>query len=441
MKKIKSFCIILIILISISVTSFATLLGDTDLDGEITINDLAKLKLHLINMQTLEGENLKAGDLDGNNEVSINDLAKLKLILIGIDEAQITVEDTAFKGFSFEQQVPEEKRVTFERILMQNKKQVEYGIKGAGSQWPTSLETSSTGDLMLYGIDVAGLYKSTDHGKTWTLACNGFGSRGVGMFAIDPHNSNHVLAVGLGTCGGIYVSYDKAETWAKYSDQSLSYYGARYVWDGLEFDPTSYDKDENLTLDAYYSIPYKRDSEIRTSTENPSKNYSSLEENEVGLYKSTDGGKTFELIINDEKLADGIVRITENGDVYVGNQYGLFLIDKENNKIKASYLENDGEKDFAKGVTGLDVVQNTIYAQTWDGIYTLNGEELTKITNENYKSENWPQFLTVSKSNPNHLIYQYRSSVTNYYVNNTVVSFDGGKTWKARKCKFGYYIL
>ncbi len=349
------------------------------------------------------------------------------------DENEIIAPNTEFKGFSFEEQVPEDKKVTFERVLMQNKRQVEYGINGAGSQWPVALETSSTGDLMLYGIDVAGLYKSTDHGKNWTLACNGFASRGIGMFAIDPHNSNHVLAVGLGNreCGGVYVSYDKAETWAKYSSENnLPYHGARYIWDGLEFDPTSFNKDKNLTLDAYYSIPYKRDSEIRTSTETPPKSYTTLKENEVGLYKSTDGGKTFKLIINDKKVADGIVRITENGNVYVGNQYGLFLIDKENNKIKASYLENDGEKYFAKGVTGLDVVQNTIYAQTWDGIYTLNGEELTKITNEDYKSENWPQFLTVSKSNPNHMIYQYRSIVTNYYVNATAVSFDGGKTWK-----------
>ena len=50
---------------------------------------------------------------------------------------------------------------------MANQKMKEYGIAGAGSQLPVSLETSNDGSLMLYGVDVAGLYKSTDHGKLY----------------------------------------------------------------------------------------------------------------------------------------------------------------------------------------------------------------------------------------------------------------------------------
>ncbi len=50
MRKLKSFCIILI---SISVTNLAVFLGDIDLNGELTINDLAKLKLHLIGSKVI----------------------------------------------------------------------------------------------------------------------------------------------------------------------------------------------------------------------------------------------------------------------------------------------------------------------------------------------------------------------------------------------------
>ena len=60
-------------------------IGDIDQDTKITINDLAKLKLHLIETELLAGIELKAAYIDDDdNEVTINDLAQLKLILIGL---------------------------------------------------------------------------------------------------------------------------------------------------------------------------------------------------------------------------------------------------------------------------------------------------------------------------------------------------------------------
>ena len=63
-------------------------IGDIDKDTEITINDLAKLKLHLIESETLTGIELKAAYIDNDNEVTLNDLAQLKLILIGLLDLQ-----------------------------------------------------------------------------------------------------------------------------------------------------------------------------------------------------------------------------------------------------------------------------------------------------------------------------------------------------------------
>lgn len=59
-------------------------IGDTDSDGEITINDMAELKLHIIEKEKLEGIKLKAADIDRDEEVTINDLAQMKLILIDL---------------------------------------------------------------------------------------------------------------------------------------------------------------------------------------------------------------------------------------------------------------------------------------------------------------------------------------------------------------------
>lgn len=61
-------------------------IGDIDRDSEITINDLAKMKLHIVEMKSLTGIELKAADIDEDNQITINDLAKMKLILIGLLE-------------------------------------------------------------------------------------------------------------------------------------------------------------------------------------------------------------------------------------------------------------------------------------------------------------------------------------------------------------------
>lgn len=59
-------------------------IGDTDKDAELTVNDLAEVKLHLIDKSPLEGINAKAADIDNDNEITVNDLAQMKLVLINL---------------------------------------------------------------------------------------------------------------------------------------------------------------------------------------------------------------------------------------------------------------------------------------------------------------------------------------------------------------------
>lgn len=59
-------------------------IGDTDSDGQIDINDIAELKLHLLELTSLEGIKLKAADVDGSMEIDINDIAQMKLILLDL---------------------------------------------------------------------------------------------------------------------------------------------------------------------------------------------------------------------------------------------------------------------------------------------------------------------------------------------------------------------
>ncbi len=58
--------------------------GDIDGDGEITINDVAQLKLHLIEIRPLEGIDKIVADVDEDGEITVNDLAQMKFIILGI---------------------------------------------------------------------------------------------------------------------------------------------------------------------------------------------------------------------------------------------------------------------------------------------------------------------------------------------------------------------
>ncbi len=58
--------------------------GDTDGDGEITANDVAQIKLHLIQIRSLEGIDKTVADLDDDGEVTTNDLALVMLIMLGL---------------------------------------------------------------------------------------------------------------------------------------------------------------------------------------------------------------------------------------------------------------------------------------------------------------------------------------------------------------------
>ena len=60
--------------------------GDIDGDAQITVNDLAQIKLHLIEQELLTGIKLKAANIDGDTQITINDVAQIKLVLIGLFE-------------------------------------------------------------------------------------------------------------------------------------------------------------------------------------------------------------------------------------------------------------------------------------------------------------------------------------------------------------------
>lgn len=58
-------------------------MGDVNGDGTISTTDVAKMKMHLIELRKLEGAYLYAANVDGDEEVTITDLSKIRKAFFG----------------------------------------------------------------------------------------------------------------------------------------------------------------------------------------------------------------------------------------------------------------------------------------------------------------------------------------------------------------------
>lgn len=83
-----SFYLIVANNISSSDTYEKYLVGDVDLNGRLTINDVIGMRKHLAGIKTLTGNNLETADVDKNGRVTINDVIKMRKHLAGIELIQ-----------------------------------------------------------------------------------------------------------------------------------------------------------------------------------------------------------------------------------------------------------------------------------------------------------------------------------------------------------------
>lgn len=395
--------IMMIILIGIIVYNnsyvYATdeiFVGDINQNSVIDDEDLTILQKQLIKLTEISDSQF--ADINKDGKISLMDLS----LLIN-QQKECPYDKYNITGISTWSSVP----LVSSELLQ--KDGVTTG--GEGCQWPIGMDISKDGQLLLYGTDVGGLYRSIDGGKNWEQSNSGLRARGVGAFSIDPKNSNYVLAIGINgypfNDNGIYMSEDGGETWTFIKKMLIS--GHRDIRSALLYDESSYDEEKNRCMVAYWSTAYELE-----------KNY--LSEDEKGLYKTTDGGYTWNLI--NSELSDGTIKINPyTGDVYVSRSDGV-------------YYSSDGGENFEKivddQVTGLDLVaiennKVNVYYCTNEGIYiSKDGKNFEKIQTDTYPTQEVLN-IRVSSVNPNKMIVINRKG---QYENYPYYSLDGGKTWK-----------
>lgn len=309
----------------------------------------------------------------------------------------------------------------WQAVPMISRQLIDAGYEGGeGCQACTYITCDPVeGKVWFVGTDVGGMYKSTDSGNHWLPCTVGFEACGGTGFAFDPNNINRVLCSGCNSYGqyqnGLHLSTDCGETWrAVHLTKVCGYRDKRTQ---IAFDETSYDEKIDGSAVVYWSREGRR------------YNYGRNKNNEFdpGLFKSLDGGETWEKLPNTERFADADIFVDRNnGWLFVGTDDGFFR-------------SVDGGKTFKRTLAAkceaMDCIRSQpddVYFLTASGLYISHdcGTSFEFIRGEGFPL-GLPAALRVSPVNPDRMVLQNDMLNFNgtwhmpvYYTD------DGGKTWR-----------
>ncbi len=85
-----------------------------------------------------------------------------------------------------------------------------FGPGGGGWLWSLTVAPDAAGTIYV-GCDVGGVYRSSDHGSSWSMVTTGLQNYYVQALAVDAARPSTVYA---GTRGGVYKSVDGGDHWA-----------------------------------------------------------------------------------------------------------------------------------------------------------------------------------------------------------------------------------
>ena len=171
------------------------------------------------------------------------------------------------------------------------------------------LENECTALLVLpFGIYLgtrAGLFISTDHGRSWNKEAGKIGKSGVLAFANSPKEPDCIY---VACTDAVFRSLDRGLSWEKVF---------------IATSATSADEAEELSEDVNEEKVYSGIKYIAFARNNPSNLYLATSR---GVYKSQDKGITWEPISNYGLLSRDIkfLLATDNSDIYAATKSGVF---------------------------------------------------------------------------------------------------------------------
>jgi len=294
-------------------------------------------------------------------------------------------------------------------------------------------------NVFYIGVNNGGVWKTTDYGRTWVPIFDDQQTGSVGDVIVSPSNPN-VIYVGSGeglqrpdlsVGDGIYKSTDAGKTWtnlARPDDPVGRGLKDAQQIGGLDIDP----KNENRVFVAALGHPYGPNEER-------------------GVYRTTDGGKTWEKVLyKDENTGAIQVTIDPNNsnivfaDMWAGRQ-GPWENGAWNGKESGLFKSTDGGTTWRKITKGLPTTEQglgrigfciapsdskrmyaTVDAGREGGIFRSDdaGESWTRIQTDNRYWGRASDFAEV-KVDPKNADIVYSANIV------TWKSIDGGKTFSA----------
>ena len=239
----------------------------------------------------------------------------------------------------------------------------------------------SNANIIYVGTPAAGIWKTTNHGTTWTPMTSNEPFWGVCALAIDPTNGNKLYAIsgddytGHSKSSGVFKTTDAGATWTDISP-SLSYTSSTYRARKILVDPSA-------TSTLYAAI------------------YNS------GLHKSTDAGSTWTKIYSNTNLNDLEFHPTNSSILYAADDTDV-------------YRSTDAGATWTSTYTfvGTDAIRIAVTAAAPNYVYAVGGGSSAAGT-----------FPGLIRSTTSGLTWTVRSTTPNIHGSSSAGTDSGTSSW------------